>query len=1139
MGEGSKRITEKINSFKRRYYLNLLIRGSILTLSALLAYFIIASLIEHSLWLGRGARFFIFSSFFLLVGWCVFRFLREPLAWWIYRKGLGEEDSARLIGRLFPGVGDRLLNTIQLASSYPHSALVDAGVAQKSEYFKDIRFESAIELKDNKRYLKYFLIPLGFILILWVINQNIFTQSATRIVKFNQEFTPQAPFQFVIENESLQAFFNEDFNLKLRLAGEAIPDAAYVVMGTQRWKMESQGGGVFTYTFEKLQNELDIQIEASGFFSDSYTIALINRPELTQLKVTLEYPVYLNQKTSELINAGNLEVPEGTRISWKIATESTAQASVLFSSEETPSLMQQLDNGSFGFSKNIKDPDQYTILLQNEQSKNKDQISYSISVIKDQYPQIVVENMRDSLLFRNVYLGGTIGDDYGLTELKLNYQITKGKKETPVTSISIPISNNQPQQNFFYQWMLDSIKLSPGDKLTYHFQVWDNDGVNGRKSTRSASYVFSIPDKDELITDISNTERSAENKIEKGVEKAKDLRKSIEDAQQKLRGKQSLDWQDKKMLEDLIKQREKLNQEIDALQKENELLEQKKETFTEESERIKEKSEQLRELMNELLDDETRKMFEELQKLLEQNADAAQIQKMLEKMERKEINLEKELERTLELFKQLQYDYKVEQALNELKQQTEKQEELLSKTEELIKEEGDKNKSQDKKGNEKSKENADTKKENQGTDQSKENADSKQNASDLAEEQEELQKEFEKFEKTLEDLEKLGEELERDQSTPDEAQKQDVKDAQQQSKEQLEKSNPKQSKQQQQKSIQKMKEMQQQMESMQASMEMEMDMANLESLRQILHGLIKLSFDEEKLMKDFAAVQQTDPKYILLSQEQLKIKDDVKVLEDSLLSLAKKDMFMNAIVTREVGSLNEHIDKTVDHVKERRKSNASSEMQFTMTSMNNLALMLNEHYNSMMDMMANAQPGKGKKKGKKQPMPGQPSLSKLQQMLNQQMEELKNGGKQGRQLSEEMAKMAAEQERIRRALQEMQEMMKEQGGQMPGGDLPGKMEQTELDLVNKQITDQTIRRQQEILTRLLDAERSMREQDFEEERKGETAKERNKDIPKEFEEYLKLKEKEIELLKTMPPRLFPYYKKEVNEYFKRIGTPEN
>jgi hypothetical protein len=131
--------------------------------------------------------------------------------------------------------------------------------------------------------------------------------------------------------------------------------------------------------------------------------------------------------------------------------------------------------------------------------------------------------------------------------------------------------------------------------------------------------------------------------------------------------------------------------------------------------------------------------------------------------------------------------------------------------------------------------------------------------------------------------------------------------------------------------------------------------------------------------------------------------------------------------------------------------------------------------------------------------------------------------------------MAAEQERIRKALQEMQEKMKE-GGKSPGGDLPAKMEQTEMDLVNKQLTDQLIRRQQDILTRMLETEKSAREQDMDEERKGETAKDYDKEIPKAFEEYLRLKEKEVELLKTVPPKLYPYYKKEVNDYFKRMNN---
>jgi hypothetical protein len=312
---------------------------------------------------------------------------------------------------------------------------------------------------------------------------------------------------------------------------------------------------------------------------------------------------------------------------------------------------------------------------------------------------------------------------------------------------------------------------------------------------------------------------------------------------------------------------------------------------------------------------------------------------------------------------------------------------------------------------------------------------------------------------------------------------------------------------------------------------MEMDMQNLESLRQIIHGLVKLSFDQESLLKQFNDLQQSDPRFNVLAQHQMKIKDDAKILEDSLLALGKRDPMMGSFITREIGELNDHLDKVIESNRERRRPQASTEMQMSMTSINNLALMLDDHFDMMMQMMANAQPSmkKSKQKGQK------PSLSQMQQQLNDRIQQLKNGGKSGRALSEELAKMAAEQERIRRALQEMQEKMKNEG-QMPGGDLPGKMEQTEMDLVNKQLTDQLIKRQKEIMTRLLETEKSMREQDMDEERKGETAKDYEKEIPKAFEEYLRLKEKEVELLKTVPPKLYPYYKKEVSDYFKRMGT---
>jgi hypothetical protein len=354
-----------------------------------------------------------------------------------------------------------------------------------------------------------------------------------------------------------------------------------------------------------------------------------------------------------------------------------------------------------------------------------------------------------------------------------------------------------------------------------------------------------------------------------------------------------------------------------------------------------------------------------------------------------------------------------------------------------------------------------------------------------------------------------------------------IESEQQNSQDLLEKNEPNKSKTPQNNSLQKLNNMLQQMKSAQSSMEMEINMENLETLREIVHGLVKLSFDEEQLLKEFGELTQSDPRFNSIAQRQLKLRDDIKVIGDSLEALSNRDPMMGNVITKELGNLNDHLKNVVEANKERRRPQASTEMQATMASINNLALLLDNHYEMMMEMMKNAKPGSGKAKPKQSP-----SLSQMQQQLNEKIKQLKGSGKSGRQLSEELAEMAAEQERIRKALQDMQEKM--ENGKTPG-DLPGKMEQTETELVNKQITDQLVKRQQEILTRLLESEKSMREQEMDEERKGETAREYNKEIPKAFEEYLRLKEKEVELLKTVPPKLYPYYKKEVDEYFKRMG----
>jgi len=173
----------------------------------------------------------------------------------------------------------------------------------------------------------------------------------------------------------------------------------------------------------------------------------------------------------------------------------------------------------------------------------------------------------------------------------------------------------------------------------------------------------------------------------------------------------------------------------------------------------------------------------------------------------------------------------------------------------------------------------------------------------------------------------------------------------------------------------------------------------------------------------------------------------------------------------------------------------------------------------------------------------------MQEELNKQMQSLKkelekqgnkSGGRtkigQHNSMSSEFAKMAARQEQIRRMMQQYGQEMKEQSGGNSKiakeiDDIMRQMEQTETDLVNKTITRQTIQRQQQIMTRLLQHEKAEMEREKEDRRESTEGKDVFQPSQGDLEEYKRLQEKNQDLFHSTPPSLNNYYKNKVNEYF--------
>ncbi len=1090
-------IQNKLVKYKKRYYLNLLIKGSIITLTVLLSVFLFLAFIEYYLHSGRVVRGILFFAYLVLAFVVLYQWLFIHLFHIGFKsKQISDETAAKNIGGFFPNIHDKLLNLIQLQKlNYTDNALVAASIAQRSEQMVEVPFGEAVRFKENVRYLRYLFIPFIVVAILGLFSPNVLTESSTRLMHFNREYIPQAPFQFVIENKEMLAFKNEDFTVQVSLEGSAIPENVYLITSGRKVKMSKGDQAHFQHNFEKIQHSSTFFFESAGFRSQEYNIRVVNRPNIKNFDLTLNFPSYLNKDLERINNIGNVRVPEGTEIQWIFQTIETENFEIIFGDPEVKETLQGHDNQLFEYKKSFFKPTDYYLKLKNQYSENKDLIRYNIEVVPDEFPKISLEHFGDTIMYEFLILGGNISDDYGLTDLRIHYNISRDatSKDEQFQSINIPIDRASNSQSYYYQWQLNDLSLGLGEKVDYYVEVKDNDGINGRKATRTGLYTFKVPSKREIAEELKISTQNTENQIDNSLKESKELNEKLNEIENKLKGQKELSWQDRKMLEDLMRQKEALNEALQKLKEQFDADDLKRDKLNKEkNSELQEKVRQLQELMEELLDDETKKLYDELQKLLEEQKDLDQIKDMLNKLNFKEDNLEKELERTLELFKKMKFEQMLQQNINETKDLGKKQEELSKETDQ--KESG---------------------------------------KEELLQEQEKLTEEFEQLKEDIQEMQEMNQELRHPAPMQDLSEQEKAVDEQQKEAQEMLKENKKRKAgAAQQNAAEQMKKMAEKMESMQTAMMQSSLNLNLAHLRDLVDNLVKLSFAQEKLMKEFRSVNQSDPRFLELSKKQLDLKDDAKVIQDSLFSLAKQDFRIEAFVTREVGEMNRYLDESVEAIKERKQGEAVGYQQFAMTSINNLALMLDDVMTQMMNAMSS---GGGQQQN--QPVP---SLSELQQQLNEQINELKKSGKQGRELSEELARMAAEQEKIRRMIEELEEELNQQNqGQGDGGsldELQKKMEQTEWDLVNKRITQQLIQRQQEIMTRLLEAEDSMRERDLDEEREGEHAKDFVRTIPRAFEEYIRMKEREIELLKTIPPRLNPYYKKEVNEYFKRIGN---
>ena len=1000
-------------------------------------------------------------------------------------------EAAHLVTNRLPEVTDQLLNAIELENetNYFKSDLAAASITQKANKVLSFNLLNSLSFVEHRKYLVCFLVVFGVAFLCSVSFPSFVSGPLKRVVHFEKNFIPPNPFTFQINNnEPLVVLEGEALQVDIKTIGAVDPEQLYLFVDDQRFFPIKVQKNNFTHNFRSVKSSFNFTLVDGKQDSILFTVNVLPKAQIVSEKKIVTYPAYTKLENDTFYDLSRLVLPEGSNIKWNINCLNTINCKVIFTDTVFVG-----NNNPLIFNYAPKNNQDYLVSAKNNFSKYKDSSLYSIELVKDQFPKIFIEDLVDSNDVKKHLFYGEISDDYGFSSLSFHCE-----NEDSIVFEKRLVFEKGIRSVFSLELDFRKLGLKAGEIMEYYFVVQDNDAVNGPKKSISKKMFFREPTKKQ-IKELAKAKSKSQNKSFSSLQKKMhSLNSQLNEIKSSLINKKALNWEDKSSLENFLKDQKKLQNDLEELK--NKLAKELNNDQNDRSEDILKKQEQISKMMDELMSDEMKKLLDELFELA-QEMNKEKVLDKLDNIDFSQDNMIKELDRTIEHFKKMEMEKMAKDISKELKDLAIKQDELSERT------------------------------------LNKDFSEFKKN-----QEQEQLKDEFNDIQNDLFDLKKKNQELSNPKDLNTDEKEMEINKSMEKSIEELSDNKLKKAKEQQDQSSKSLKDLAESMDKL-GSNGSEQAEEDLESLRILLEHLITFSLDQEEVLNALKTTKVKDPNYVNIGQSQRKLNDEIKIIEDSLTALGLRQIMLSSKINKEVQTIKRSLSSSIKNLTERRTRNAQVEQQKVMMHTNELGLLLSE----MMDQMQNNMPGSGQcnKPGGKNKKPGE-GLPQSAEQMKKQIESMKKfleGKKKGKNSGnsnntfEQLGRMAAEQAALKKQLMEISQELNKDGTGKGNGikEIIKKIEEVEDEIIQNNITLSSIERQQEIKIKMLELDKASKEQEEEEKRESkeslEDYKKNNSDL---FEEYLQLKRGEVEMLKTIPTNLKPYYKNKVNEYIKFI-----
>ncbi len=1035
------------------------------------------------------------------------------------RLGLRKEsavDVAYEVGRRTDVVADRLGNALQVYEASRHDAdpvqrtLACAGLEQAARLVEDLDFREVLDRDAWRRTVRQagrWALGIGLLVVLFF---RPFGMSAHRLVHWNQVFYRGPVLHVRVEPGDVELLRGGSVEIRARIEGGLPADATLEISPEdverkERREATPDSDGVFHWRFRSVDHSFQYRVLAGRFSSPEYAVRVVEPPILRTFRLRLVYPAYtgLGVRTLEP-NVGDVTALPGTRVSISgQANKALAGAMLLF--EQGDSLALRVDGRRVAGDFVVRRDDGYSIRLQDKRGYfTPEPIVYRITVMEDARPVVSIP-----IPGQDVDLGESMElpllviaeDDFGFSKAELHYRVLPGNDlggavDTSEHVLRLPLGEKGPHLRIDYNWSLANLGLLPEDEVSYYAVVYDNDTVRGPKKGMSRTYRARFPSVFEIYQEVAEQQQQTLTGLEEVRQQSEDLRQKIRELSREMLRETKVDWTRKQEIEETLKRQEKalqqlrevertLNQAVEKMER-NQLL--ARETL--------EKYQKLQELMREVATPELKQALQKLQEALK-SLDPKRIEQAMKNLQANQEDLLKSLDRTIELLKRLRLQQKLDELANKLDNLLQRQE-TVNKA--LSKQETD--------------------------------------ARKLAQQEKQLARDAEDVERTLREL---NEEARKVPGTPrdqldsavaaiDSASiASQMKLAQQQ----MQAGQRQQALKTGQQAMAQMMKLAQQIQSAKNAMTGREMLEAMKGLQRVAWQALELSQEQEKLWRDMQRASRNGQNIPSLAERQADVREALQRVAEDLIQLSQKTFAVSPQVARALGEAAAKMDRALSSLESRNPGAARNAAFEAMNALNRLSMGVQ----SALQQAAGSS-GQG---GMEQWLQQMMGLSNQQQWLNQQTMQFGLGQQWSPQQQAALERLAAQQEALRRTLEQL---MREAAGQTGSAGrldrVAEDMQKVAEDLQRGRIRQETLNRQERILSRLLDAQRSIRRQGLSRKRKAQAARRQLASRPGALPSDLgeRVDSWRAELLRALREGYAKDYRRWIERYFEAMSKQQ-